>query len=220
MANFQRNANKLFGEPSNTTARNSGLVASLFDKKHLQGTKYDGSRGGMIASALDNDIISDKRTVKQRNLGRGRVKLEFKEGDSSEGINIGGRIHYPNAQNEFVIIDQGVIDVMLDQEKQRRSYLEDMIERCSYSDEIAAQLCGKNTVDELKRELGAGGRILGLTLDDDLVAASGMPSDIEVLAEDSIAYSRAIKKLKLYVSQNLPAIENYTTSKTVNEDAA
>jgi len=221
--NDQTLSNKPLG--AYTKQGGSELVDALFNTQHLAGTKARGNgRRGLIPSMLNSDIVADERNVRRRNLGRGRVKFQVLEGDlKKSGIEIGGRIHFPDANDVITIIDGGVVDEMVSQEKERREYLEKMIEDCSLGDEICAQLCGFNSVQDLANAgLGAGRQIIGLKpqLDADLVAASGMPSDIEVLSEDSIQYSRAIKLLKIFVAHHLPAIENYTSDKVKNADVA
>ena len=203
-----------------TSEKSTELVSSLFDKRHLSGTKYKGPRSGLIASSLDADINTDARTVKQRNLGKGNVTLEIKRGNMSEGLDIGGHVHYAKADGTITITDGGVVHEMVEQEKERRAYLEDMIEKCSMSDEICAHLCGFDSVAQLNALLGKGGHIddsIGGKLDADMLEANGMPSEIEVLAEDSVSYSRAIKKLKLFVQSHLPAVTNMTDKSTVNQ---
>jgi len=220
--NDQTLSNKPLG--AYTKHGGSELVDALFDTHHLAGTKARGNgRRGLIPSMLNSDIVADERNVRRRNLGRGRVKFQVLEGDiKKSGIEIGGRIHFPDANDVITIIDGGVVDEMVSQEKERRDYLEKMIEDCSLGDEVCAQILGFNSVDELAKLLGKGGKIHPAikNLDADLITANGMPSEIEVLAEDSIAYSRSLKKLKLMVQWHLPAIENYTSDKVKNEDVA
>ena len=97
-----------------TSEKSTELVSSLFDKRHLSGTKYKGPRSGLIASSLDADINTDARTVKQRNLGKGSVTLEIKRGNMSEGLDIGGHVHYAKADGTITITDGGVVNEMVE----------------------------------------------------------------------------------------------------------
>lgn len=198
---------------------------SLFSQHKLQGTKYDGSRQGMIGSMLDSEILEDHRRTRERNLGKGFVKIKV-DGGGTQGLNIGGRIHYPDANGNITIVDGGFLNEMAKQEEDRRAYLQEMIYKASLSDEICAQMLGFDSVEgtddtALKNLLGAGKSFKydGVNpLDAELTAVNAMPSAIESYSDESVTYSNAIRKLKLLVQMRMPAVETYTTKKTLNEE--
>ena len=145
-------------------------------------------------------------------------------------MNIGGRLFYPDGDGTITIIDSDLVDEQQRKETEKRKYLEDIIEKCSMSDEICALILAQPNVAQLKLNfLGAGasgfitagrGRAAGVAIitDPDLIAVSAMPSDLESYDPTSLTFSRAIVKFKQIVKAKLPALQSMT-NKTVQNEA-
>ena len=212
-------------------------VDTLYTEERLAGTKYNslGSRTG-LASALDAGLIK-KQIADEKNMwGRGYVQYSVLSGDKDAPMNIGGRLFYPDGDGTITIIDSDLVDEQQRKETEKRKYLEDIIEKCSMSDEICALILAQPNVEQLKKNFlgaGASGLILerrvaadvigvragfAIITDPDLIAVNAMPSALETYDPTSITFSRAIQKFKLIVKAKLPALQSMT-NKTVQNEA-
>ena len=209
----------------------NNYVDTLYTEDRLAGTKYNslGSRTG-LASALDAGLIK-KQIADEKNMwGKGYVQYNVLSGDKDAPMNIGGRLFYPDGDGTITIIDSDLVDEQQRKETEKRKYLEDIIEKCSMSDEICALILAQPNVQQLKLNfLGAGasgfitagrGRVAGVAIitDQDLVNVDAMPSASETYDPTSITFSRAIQKFKLIVKAKLPALQSMT-NKTVQNEA-
>ena len=209
----------------------NNYVDTLYTEDRLAGTKYNslGSRTG-LASALDAGLIK-KQIADEKNMwGKGYVQYNVLSGDKDAPMNIGGRLFYPDGDGTITIIDSDLVDEQQRKETEKRKYLEEIIEKCSMSDEICALILAQPNVEQLKKNfLGAGasgfitagrGRVAGVAIitDPDLVAVDAMPSMLEVYDPNGITFSRAIAKFKQIVKAKLPALQSMT-NKTVQNEA-
>lgn len=197
------------------------VVKNQYDFKNgnLQGIKYNhyGSRTG-YASALDTAIIDRNLKKERENMGEGYVKLQVVNGGVNKPININNRLWYPSQDDgTFTIIDGKAIDTLVEREREKREYIEKIIEDCTLSDDVCALSLGVSLAD-LKKELGSGGNGWGSAMDRDIILTDATPSMLEVYAEDSITYARAVMKLKSAVKKKMPIIERMTTEKQLDED--
>ena len=216
----------------------NNYVDTLYTEDRLAGTKYNslGSRTG-LASALDAGLIK-KQIADEKNMwGKGYVQYNVLSGDKDAPMNIGGRLFYPDGDGTITIIDSDLVDEQQRKETEKRKYLEDIIEKCSMSDEICALILAQPNVEQLKKNFlgagasgiilesrGAGAGIIGaragsaIITDQDLIAVNAMPSALETYDPTSITFSRAIQKFKLIVKAKLPALQSMT-NKTVQNEA-
>lgn len=193
------------------------------DKTFMRdGTKYNhyGSRTG-IASAMDTKIIEKNIEDEARKFGVEPDQV-FKEGgsyafrlvdkkgrviDTPTPLNFNNRLHYPDAAGTFKIIDGAFLEkaeaVFLEQQE----YIQQVIKKCLISDDMC-----KYTLSISDGEfnlLKKGGRLFGDEQDD----FNGTPNYIACLDPNSVVFSSCMNKLRKFVSERLPIIENLTTKK-------
>lgn len=189
----------------------------------LEGTKYSryGARPEGIGSMLDADLVKRNIEREQQNLGQGYVKLSV-VGDKSKPLNIGGRLHYPNEDGTFTIIDEKYLDIMKQRETEKREYLEGIIQVGIMSDEVTAVLLGTD-VDGLAAILGPNtGAKFGIPAQingqiNPLYQVDARPSALETYSETSQAFSLGAQKYKIVMKQTMPIINNLTPDKALNE---
>ena len=202
-------------------------VTDLYSENRLAGTKYGnlGSRTG-IASALDSGLINRQIEDEKLMWGKGYVQYKVTSGDKDAPMNIDGRLFYPDSEGNITIIDSDLVDEQQRKEAEKRKYLEDIIEKCSMSDEICALILAQPSVAHLKQYflgVGAKGTVLvkgvktDIITDPELVAVDAMPSRIETYNPDGAQFSKAIAKFKQIVRAKLPALQSMTNKKVQNE---
>jgi len=192
-------------------------IDKLFSPSYLEGAKASNlgmTRTGM-ASALDKGIAKGELDKVKRNMGKGYVTFKVTDGDKDTPLNIGGRLFYPRGKDgEFTIIDDDFLEKQLDLEKERRSYLEDILEKASISNEICDIVL---SVPDCKALLGATMDGGGIITDADLKAVDATPAMIETYDPSSITYSRAISKFKQVVKARLPILSKMTPDSVENK---
>lgn len=205
------------GNPTGTANRRNVKPPSL------EGTKYSryGARGEGIGSALDAALVERHIKKERDNMGDGFIQMKVINGDPTKPLNIGNRMFYPQADGTYTIIDGKAIDVLYQREKEKREYIESLIERAMTSNEICALLLGMSET-ELDMVLGKASKYglsqQGPITDPDLLEVDARPESIETYAEDSIVYSRSIQKFKLVFKTKMPIVDNFTTDKVLNEE--
>jgi hypothetical protein len=199
---------------------NNKSVENHFKMANLAGTKWGhvGSGRTGINSILDKQIIADHLKTKERNMGRGYLKLQLQGGGKDTPINIGGRMMYPDADGNYVIIDSSVVAEMQKSETEKREYVESIIEKASLSNSICALILGCKDDADLYKMLGVGNKG-GATMSNELAAVDCMPETIETLDPTGQTYSKAIQKFKLIIKTNMPMLDNMTPATTLNQEA-
>ena len=192
-------------------------VDKLFSSSYLEGAKASNlgmSRTGM-ASVLDKGIALKEMEKVKRNLGKGYVTFKVTDGDKDAPLNIGGRIFYPRGKDgEFTLIDDDFLDKQLELEKERRNYLEDILEKASISNEVCSIVL---SVADCKTLLGATMDGGGVITDEELKKVDATPDMIETYDPSSITYSRAISKFKQVVKARLPILSKMTPDSVENK---
>ncbi len=199
---------------------NNKSVENHFKMANLAGTKWGhvGSGRTGINSILDKQIIADHLKTKERNMGKGYLKLQLQGGGKDTPINIGGRMMYPEADGNYVIIDSSVVAEMQKSETEKREYVESIIEKASLSNSICALILGRSDDGDLYKMLGPGQKG-GATMSNELAAVDCMPETIETLDPTGQTYSKAIQKFKLIIKTNMPMLDNMTPASTLNQEA-
>jgi hypothetical protein len=195
-------------------------VKNHFKMANLAGTKWShvGSGRTGINSVLDKKIIADHLETKERNMGKGYIKLNLADGSADTPLNIGGRMMYPDKLGNYLIIDSSVVAEMQKSEEEKREYLEGIIEKASLSNSICALILGQKDEAALKLLLGPGKNGDVDNMSADLAAVDCMPETIETLDPTGQTYSRAIQKFKLIIKMNMPMLDNMTPAKTLNQE--
>ena len=192
-----------------------GFTDAVLDSKGKGGTKYShvGSRSG-LSSMLDSQIIERNNTTEKQNFGDGFISFTVeKKGNKYPPLNIGGRIHYPDANGRVIIVDSAILDKELQMENERREYIKQIIERASISNSICSMVLGQDA----NGLLGAGPDGNGSVKDVELIKVDALPETIETLDTTSQLYSRAIQKFKIVIKAFLPIIDNMTSKSVQNE---
>jgi len=195
-------------------------VKNHFKMANLAGTKWGhvGSGRTGINSILDKEIIEAHLKTKERNMGKGYLKLRLADGKADTPLNIGGRMMYPDAQGNYIIIDASVVAEMQKSETEKREYLEGIIEKASLSNDICALILGRKDATDLETMLGAGKNGGVDKMSADLLAVDCMPETIETLDPTGQTYSKAIQKFKLIIKTNMPMLDNMTPAQTLNQE--
>lgn len=194
-------------------------VKNHFKMANLAGTKWHGGGRTGINSILDKEIMREHLETKERNMGKGYLKLQLQGGsDKTAPINIGGRMMYPDAQGNYVIIDGSVVEEMRKSEEEKRTYLEEIIQRASLSNNICGLILGCADDAALEGMLGEGNKGNCDNMSADLASVDCRPEFLECLDPSGVLYSKAIQKLKMILKTNLPMIDNMTPAVTLNQE--
>jgi len=207
--------------PNSNDIDGNESVKNHFKMANLAGTKWGhvGSGRTGINSILDKEIIDAHLKTKERNMGKGYLKLRLADGKPDTPLNIGGRMMYPDAQGNYLIIDASVVAEMQKSETEKREYLEGIIEKASLSNDICALILGRKDEADLRDNMLGPGQKGGATMSADLAAVDCMPETIETLDPTGQTYSKAIQKFKLIIKTNMPMIDNMTPAQTLNQEA-
>jgi hypothetical protein len=187
------------------------------------GTKYNkyGSRTG-LATAMDGQIIAKNQEDEMRKFNMDPAEgtangaycfaLTDAKGNKlnkATPLEFGGRLHYPNDEGIYRIVDQGYLDRAEEAYKEQQEYIDDCLSKAMISDEMCGYLLGVD-IDTLRGELGEKGIVFDNPVQD---AFNGCPDYVALLDKSSIAFSSCLNKLRMYVKQKAPIIEKNTTKK-------
>ena len=211
----------------NTT---SGAVAgSLKDSgltpKQLFGANQDvrqytsykemgGTRKG-IYSGMDSNITKAETDRQQQVWGDGFVRMAMLDVNGNavadRPLNLDGKVHYPDADGTFTIVDGGMLKASAKLEHERNEAIRQIVEYAGASDQSLAMTLGV-TVAVMQRELGVGGKCFtkkdgtpSIT-QQELIDVDATPEAMGLVDKTSITYARASQKLRIAVKARKPIV--------------
>jgi hypothetical protein len=192
------------------------------------GTKYKnyGSRQG-VSAVMDQGIIKKNVEDEMRAFNidpekplssQGAYCFRLTNSDGSDlnkavALPFGNRIHYPNDDGIFRIVDGAYLDKAEKIYKEEQEYVDDMLGKAMISDEMCAYLVGED-VDKVRRILQEGGVVFGNVTQDGF---NGCPDYISLLDRSSVAFSSSLNKLRAYIRKKAPIVEKVTNNAQIKE---
>ena len=211
----------------NTT---TGVVAGSLKKSDLtpqqlfganqevrQYTSYKemgGTRKG-IYSGMDSNITKAETDRQQQVWGDGFVRMAMLDLNGNavadRPLNLDGKVHYPDADGTFTIVDGGMLKASAKLEHERNEAIRQIVEYAGASDESLAMTLGV-TVAVMQRELGVGGKCWtkkdgspSIT-QEELIQVDATPEAMGLVDKTSVTYARASQKLRIAVKARKPIV--------------
>ena len=205
----------------NTT---TGVVAGSLKKSDLtpqqlfganqevrQYTSYKemgGTRKG-IYSGMDSNITKAETDRQQQVWGDGFVRMAMLDVNGNavadRPLNLDGKVHYPDADGTFTIVDGGMLKASAKLEHERNEAIRQIVEYAGASDQSLAMTLGV-TIDVMRRELGVTGNCFGKITQQELLDVDATPEAMGLVDKTSITYARASQKLRIAVKARKPIV--------------
>ena len=205
----------------NTT---TGVVAGSLKKSDLtpqqlfganqdvrQYTSYKemgGTRKG-IYSGMDSNITKAETDRQQQVWGDGFVRMAMLDVNGNavadRPLNLDGKVHYPDADGTFTIVDGGMLKASAKLEHERNEAIRQIVEYAGASDQSLAMTLGV-TIDVMRRQLGVLGNCWGKITQQELIDVDATPEAMGLVDKTSITYARASQKLRIAVKARKPIV--------------
>ena len=205
----------------NTT---SGAVAGSLKKSDLtpqqlfganqdvrQYTSYKemgGTRKG-IYSGMDSNIIQHETDRQQQVWGDGFVRMAMLDVNGNavadRPLNLDGKVHYPDSDGTFTIVDGGMLKASAKLEHERNEAIRQIVEYAGASDQSLAMTLGVS-IDVMRRQLGVTGNCWGKITQQELLDVDATPEAMGLVDKTSITYARASQKLRIAVKARKPIV--------------
>ena len=200
--------------PTGNSLKTSGITPKdIFaaNAKARQYTSYKemgGTRKG-IYSGMDSAITKAETERQQQVWGDGFVRLAMlDEAGNSVGnrpLNLDGKVHYPDADGTFTIVDGSMLKASAKLEHERNEAIRQIVEYAGASDETLAMTLGVKLAD-MQTQLGVGGDCFGTITQTELKEVDATPNAMGLVDKTSITYARASQKLRLAVKARKPIV--------------
>ena len=173
-----------------------------------------GTRKG-IYSGMDSNITKAETDRQQQVWGDGFVRMAMLDVNGNavadRPLNLDGKVHYPDADGTFTIVDGGMLKASAKLEHERNEAIRQIVEYAGASDQSLAMTLGV-TVADMQRELGVGGKCFtkkdgspSIT-QEELIQVDATPEAMGLVDKTSITYARASQKLRIAVKARKPIV--------------
>ena len=167
-----------------------------------------GTRKG-IYSGMDSNIIQHETDRQQQVWGDGFVRMAMLDVNGNavadRPLNLDGKVHYPDADGTFTIVDGGMLKASAKLEHERNEAIRQIVEYAGASDQSLAMTLGV-TIDVMKRQLGVLGNCFGKITQQELLDVDATPEAMGLVDKTSITYARASQKLRIAVKARKPIV--------------
>ena len=194
--------------------KDSGLTPQqLFgaNQEVRQYTSYKemgGTRKG-IYSGMDSNITKAETDRQQQVWGDGFVRMAMLDVNGNavadRPLNLDGKVHYPDADGTFTIVDGGMLKASAKLEHERNEAIRQIVEYAGASDQSLAMTLGV-TIDVMRRQLGVLGNCWGKITQQELLDVDATPEAMGLVDKTSITYARASQKLRIAVKARKPIV--------------
>ena len=167
-----------------------------------------GTRKG-IYSGMDSNITKAETDRQQQVWGDGFVRMAMLDLDGNavadRPLNLDGKVHYPDADGTFTIVDGGMLKASAKLEHERNEAIRQIVEYAGASDQSLAMTLGV-TIDVMRRQLGVLGNCFGKIKQQELIDVDATPEAMGLVDKTSITYARASQKLRIAVKARKPIV--------------
>ena len=167
-----------------------------------------GTRKG-IYSGMDSNITKAETDRQQQVWGDGFVRMAMLDVNGNavadRPLNLDGKVHYPDADGTFTIVDGGMLKASAKLEHERNEAIRQIVEYAGASDQSLAMTLGV-TIDVMRRELGVTGNCFGKIRQQELLDVDATPEAMGLVDKTSITYARASQKLRIAVKARKPIV--------------
>ena len=167
-----------------------------------------GTRKG-IYSGMDSNITKAETERQQQVWGDGFVRMAMLDVNGNavadRPLNLDGKVHYPDADGTFTIVDGGMLKASAKLEHERNEAIRQIVEYAGASDQSLAMTLGV-TIDVMRRELGVTGNCFGKIRQQELLDVDATPEAMGLVDKTSITYARASQKLRIAVKARKPIV--------------
>ena len=167
-----------------------------------------GTRKG-IYSGMDSNITKAETDRQQQVWGDGFVRMAMLDVNGNavadRPLNLDGKVHYPDADGTFTIVDGGMLKASAKLEHERNEAIRQIVEYAGASDQSLAMTLGV-TIDVMRRELGVSGNCFGKIRQQELLDVDATPEAMGLVDKTSITYARASQKLRIAVKARKPIV--------------
>ena len=167
-----------------------------------------GTRKG-IYSGMDSNITKAETDRQQQVWGDGFVRMAMLDVNGNavadRPLNLDGKVHYPDADGTFTIVDGGMLKASAKLEHERNEAIRQIVEYAGASDQSLAMTLGV-TIDVMRRELGVTGNCFGKIRQQELLDVDATPEAMGLVDKTSITYARASQKLRIAVKSRKPIV--------------
>ena len=167
-----------------------------------------GTRKG-IYSGMDSNITKAETDRQQQVWGDGFVRMAMLDLDgnavANRPLNLDGKVHYPDADGTFTIVDGAMLKASAKLEHERNEAIREIVEYAGASDQSLAMTLGV-TIDVMRQELGVTGNCFGKITQQELLDVDATPEAMGLVDKTSITYARASQKLRIAVKARKPIV--------------
>ena len=167
-----------------------------------------GTRKG-IYSGMDSNITKAETDRQQQVWGDGFVRMAMLDAKGNavadRPLNLDGKVHYPDADGTFTIVDGAMLKASAKIEHERNEAIREIVEYAGASDQSLAMTLGV-TIDVMRRELGVTGNCFGKIRQQELLDVDATPEAMGLVDKTSITYARASQKLRIAVKARKPIV--------------
>ena len=167
-----------------------------------------GTRKG-IYSGMDSNITKAETDRQQQVWGDGFVRMAMLDLDgnavANRPLNLDGKVHYPDADGTFTIVDGSMLKASAKLEHERNEAIRQIVEYAGASDQSLAMTLGV-TIDVMRRQLGVLGNCWGKITQQELLDVDATPEAMGLVDKTSITYARASQKLRIAVKARKPIV--------------
>ena len=167
-----------------------------------------GTRKG-IYSGMDSNITKAETDRQQQVWGDGFVRMAMLDVNGNavadRPLNLDGKVHYPDADGTFTIVDGGMLKASAKLEHERNEAIRQIVEYAGASDQSLAMTLGV-TIDVMRRQLGVTGNCWGKITQQELLDVDATPEAMGLVDKTSITYARASQKLRIAVKARKPIV--------------
>ena len=199
----------LAGSLKNSELTPTQLFGANQDVRQYTSYKEMGGTRKGIYSGMDSNIIQHETDRQQQVWGDGFVRMAMLDLDGNavadRPLNLDGKVHYPDADGTFTIVDGGMLKASAKLEHERNEAIRQIVEYAGASDQSLAMTLGV-TIDVMRRELGVTGNCFGKIRQQELLDVDATPEAMGLVDKTSITYARASQKLRIAVKARKPIV--------------